>query len=161
LDSSAILSGKPIDLNGRIVIPESVEKEVMREDPKLFDLIQGKDVSLEHPSRESLSLVREAAEKMGESRRLSKVDKEVIAVALDNMGRGDVCIITDDYSIQNVASFLGLKFRGLSEKGITKRFIWRFRCRGCKKIFKKFYPSCPDCGSELKPIVRKKDKVEL
>jgi len=94
LDSSAILSGKPIDLNGRIVIPESVEKEVMREDPKLFDLIQ-----------------------MGESRRLSKVDKEVIAVALDNMGRGDVCIITDDYSIQNVASFLG--FFGIEIQGFV------------------------------------------
>ena len=159
LDSSAILSGKPIDLDGRIVIPESVEREVMKEDPKLFDFIQGKEVSMEHPSKESLLLVKEAAEKLGEGRRLSRVDKEVLAVALDNLERGDVCIITDDYSIQNVASFLGLKFKGLSEKGISERFVWRFRCKGCKKVFKRFFPSCPICGSELKPIVKRKTKV--
>lgn len=159
LDSSAILSGKPIDLDGKIVIPGSVEKEVLKEDPKLLELIQSRDVSIEYPSDDSLFLVKEAAEKLGEGRRLSKVDKDVIAVALDNLERGDVCIITDDYSIQNVASFLGLRFRGLSERGIKERFVWGFRCEGCKKVFKKFVPSCPICGSELKPMVKRKTKV--
>ncbi|HEX16878.1 MAG TPA: nucleic acid-binding protein, partial [Thermoplasmatales archaeon] len=63
IDSSAILSGKPISLDGKIVIPESVRDEVMREDPKLLELIQG-NVTMESPSRESLLLVKEAAERL-------------------------------------------------------------------------------------------------
>jgi len=160
IDSSAILSGKPISLDGKIVIPESVRDEVMREDPKLLELIQG-NVTMESPSRESLLLVKEAAERLGEEKRLSRVDKEVIAVALDNKGRGNVCIITDDYSIQNVANLLGLRFKGFSEKGISERFVWRYRCKGCKKVFKRFFPSCPICGSELKPVVKGRRKVDV
>lgn len=159
LDSSAILSGKPIYLEGKIIIPESIEEEVTREDPKLFHIFLGREVHFEKPSKKSLTEVERIAEKLGEGERLSKVDKEVIAIALDYTDRGEVCIITDDYSIQNVSSFLGLKYRGLSERGISEKFVWGFKCEGCKKIFNRFHPFCPICGSKLKPTVKKRFRV--
>jgi len=159
LDSSAILSGKPLYLEGKIVIPESIEREVAREDPKLLQIFLGRDIRYEKPSKKSLDEVNRVAENLGEKERLSDVDKEIIALALDYRREGDVCIITDDYSIQNVSSFLGLKYRGISERGISEKFEWGYRCEGCKKFFKRPLSSCPVCGSKLKPVVKKKTKV--
>jgi len=59
-------------------------------------------------------------------------------------------ILTDDYSIQNVASTLNIKYQSFSQKGITKKFKWQYRCPGCKKQFKETVTICPICGTETR-----------
>ncbi|HDO19214.1 MAG TPA: nucleic acid-binding protein [Thermoplasmatales archaeon] len=156
LDASAILSGKPIELDGILITVPSVKREVSKRHDYAFEFFLSKGLSIESPSKESMSLVEKVAEEIGEKERLSQTDKEIVAIALDKRGKGNVCILTDDYSIQNIASMLGIRYQGISEKGITKKFVWRYKCEGCKKVFKERLSSCPICGSKLKPFVKRK-----
>ncbi|MEM3965836.1 MAG: DNA-binding protein, partial [Thermoplasmata archaeon] len=95
--------------------------------------------------------VNQAAKETGDIHKLSPVDIDVIALALDK----NCVTITDDYAIQNVIKHLGLEFISLNENGIKKEFKWIYRCKGCKRYFDEFYDVCPFCGSELK-LVKKK-----
>ena len=159
LDSSAVLSGKPITLSeGNMVTVPSVEKEVAKneEDYRIFKYLMEKGLQVFIPSKEGVEVVENAAGKSGDTRRLSQVDKELLALAVDLKKKDDVCILTDDYSIQNVADFLGIRYEGVSQNGISKRFVWVYQCTGCKKVFKEYMSSCPVCGSPLKMVVKKR-----
>ena len=95
--------------------------------------------------------VRAAATKSGDSNRLSPTDMTVIALAIDLNGT----IWTDDYSIQNVASILGIPYRAVGMAGIKKVVKWNYQCMGCKKWYKEKQPDCPICGSQMKACRRK------
>lgn len=103
-------------------------------------------ISVSSPGKEARKRVEEMAERTGDQRRLSKVDREVVALALEL----DAVILTDDYSIQNLASALGLQFRTVSQQGISKVLKWKLRCRGCGRVFSEPHKECPVCGSELR-----------
>ncbi|HEC82197.1 MAG TPA: NOB1 family endonuclease [Thermoplasmatales archaeon] len=159
LDTSAVLSGKPIVLfDEEMVTVPSVEKETAKdeEDHRIFRYLVERGLKVFIPSRESVKVVEKAAEKSGDSNRLSKVDKELLALAVDFKKKDEVCLLTDDYSMQNVAELLGIKYEGVSQRGISKRFVWVYRCMGCKKVFKEYMSSCPVCGSPLKMVVKKR-----
>ena len=58
-------------------------------------------------------------------RYLSEADKQVLALALELKGSGlTPLIVTDDYSIQNVANKIGVEFTSLMTFGIKFRFKW-------------------------------------
>ncbi len=88
----------------------------------------------------------------GDSRRLSETDIEVLALALE-LGYQ---IVTDDYSIQNLATVLGVPFRGLDQKGIGAVFEWEARCKGCGKRFPAAVKECDICGSETRTARKRK-----
>jgi UPF0271 protein len=71
---------------------------------------------------------------------------EVLALALDT----GLPIMTDDYSIQNMATHMGLSVEPVSEKGITEERRWTYRCKGCRRTFDKNMDECPICGSEVR-----------
>ncbi len=78
---------------------------------------------------------------------------QILALALEIKSRGDTPkIITDDYSIQNVATKLNLEFVALVTFGIKKVLNWIRYCPACHKT----YPpnskakECQICGTELK-----------
>ncbi|NLI74385.1 MAG: nucleic acid-binding protein, partial [Euryarchaeota archaeon] len=89
-----------------------------------------------------------AASKTGDDARLSPVDMEILAIAIDVKGM----ILTDDYSIQNLAKVLGLEYKSIGTKGIKEIFTWKYRCRGCGRIFNENMDDCPICGSALRSI---------
>ena len=83
-----------------------------------------------------------------------------MALALDkNNEEYEVIILTDDYSIQNVASELKIKFETISQSGITNRFKWICVCRGCCKKFKENINICPICGANTKNIISNKEEL--
>jgi len=106
------------------------------------------------PSSASLSEVKEAAQRTGDDARLSPVDMEVLALARDLQAT----LLTDDYSIQNLARVLGIKYQGVGFKGIKEIIIWTYRCKGCGRIFEKNQPDCPICGSELRSVRSRKPR---
>ena len=81
-----------------------------------------------------------------DSIRLSSVDIDLLALAKDM----DATILTDDYSIQNTAKFLGIKYKAVGLKAIKKLVKWNYKCLGCGKVFDKEMPDCPVCGSKLR-----------
>jgi len=144
LDSSAFFSMDALP-EGDHVCPPGVIKELeIHKDPRLAlwtDMIRVSDCT-----DSSVRKVNEAADRTGDSGRLSPVDVTVVALALDVDGE----VWSDDYSIQNVCSVLGIPFVPVGMKGITKVAKWNYQCIGCGKWFKEKMPECPICGSPMR-----------
>lgn len=145
LDSSALLTGRqfPGDL---LTVPE-VLREVRRHGltPPLEAFLETR-VRIASPGAESLRRVMATAERTGDAHRLSSTDVRLLALALD-VG---ATVVTDDYSIQNVARDLGVPYETVLEPGIKEEWTWSYRCRGCGKVWPEWHDECPTCGSALK-----------
>jgi UPF0271 protein len=164
IDTSAILSGKPLDIPQAVLLTTSgVSDEISPggRDYRTFQLLIEKGLQIHAPTKASLRLVQHRAKETGDDQRLSAADVEILALALDFKGEADceVTILTDDYSIQNVALLLNLPFQGFSQKGITKRYQWISHCPGCKRRFQQPVDVCPVCGTETHVIIHKKKKL--
>jgi len=112
-------------------------------DTKLLDVIE--------VTGDCLREVIEVARKSGDITSLSETDLKVLALALQLKRQGrDPILITDDYTIQNLASRLKIRCRSIRAKGIEKRIRWRYRCTACGKVYYEFLGECGICGHELK-----------
>ena len=164
IDTSAILSGKPLDIpQGILVTTSGVAEELSPggRDYRTFQLLIEKGLQIHAPTKASLHLVQQRAKETGDDQRLSTADIEILALALDYKGEADceVTILTDDYSIQNVALLLNLRFQGFSRKEITQRYQWISHCPGCKRRFQEPVDVCPVCGTKTHVIIHKKKKL--
>ncbi len=155
LDASALLAGKDILLEEMFCTPHVLE-EVNGKDPtpQLMLMIETR-VEVRPPSDGSVMKVNEAAGRTGDAKRLSPVDVGVVALAIDL----EATIITDDYSIQNVANELGLDYSGLSFPDIKKKIEWGYRCVGCGKRFEEPMDECPICGSRIKTTPKSTSRI--
>ena len=165
IDTSAILSGKPINLGDvEIFTTPKVSDELKSggRDYQNFQYLKEKGLNIYTPDKKIIEQVRKISEKTGDQYRLSITDIELIALALElnRNGKYEIIILTDDYSIQNVANELNLKFQSINQSGITKRFKWDYRCRGCGKLFKDSIKVCPICGTETRSIVSNKKAIK-
>ncbi len=89
----------------------------------------------------------------GEAHKLSDTDKRLLALGLQLKSQGDVpTIVSDDYSVQNMASRLGLRFAAQATRGIKRVYEWVIYCPGCRRKFESPQEDnvCPICGTELK-----------
>ncbi len=165
LDTSAVLSGKPINLaNTMMVTTPCVSRELKPggRDYQTFQFLLEKGLVIHSPSKESTDKINNVSLETGDIDRLSDADKEILALALDinKDEEKESIIITDDYSIQNIAHVLNIKFESISQSGITKKFKWIYQCRGCGKKFKENIKTCPICGARTKNIVSHKENIE-
>ncbi|DAC73406.1 MAG TPA: nucleic acid-binding protein [Thermoplasmata archaeon] len=155
IDTSAILSGKPIAIdNVLLVTTPGVSDELSPggRDFQTFELLKETGLGIHAPTLEAIACAKKTAQQTGDDRRLSLADIEVVALAIDINKKPDqeATILSDDYSIQNVAATLDIKFQGFMQKGITKKFKWVSRCPGCGKQFKEIKKICPICGTSTK-----------
>jgi UPF0271 protein len=163
IDTSALLSGKSLyDAKLTLVTTPGVSEELRPggRDFHTFEVLKELGLTIHAPSPESVAFVKKTAQKTGDDRRLSAADIEVIALALDinKKPNNEAIILSDDYSIQNIASTLNINFQVILQKGITKKFKWVSRCPGCGKQFHETKKICPICGTETKSsLVHKKN----
>ena len=115
--------------------------------------VESKRLEVRTPRDIFFDEVKEASKKVGDERYLSETDFQVLALALELKRRGLYpMIVTDDYSIQNVANQIGIDFTSLLTYGIKFRFNWIPYCPACHRK----YPSdhklkaCKVCGTTLK-----------
>lgn len=115
------------------------------------------------PSAHFLDQVRDASKTVGNMFSLSEVDLQVLALALElkSMGYAPL-IITDDYSVQNVANQVGVDFASLITYGIRFRLEWVLYCPACHRKYPSDYKfkSCEVCGTKLKRKPLKKKPLE-
>jgi len=164
LDTSAIFSGKPISLhNAPLITTPGVSNEITHggKDYQTFQYLLERGLNINIPSKESINKIDKISIETGDKDRLSVADKEILALALDinKDVNKEAVIITDDYSIQNVAHILNIKFETISQRGITKKFKWIYRCSGCGKKFEENIKTCPICGASTKNIISHKESI--
>jgi len=145
VDTSVLFSIERMPQDADIYAPPGVFSELERHGDTRHLLLQ-ELITVIDPGRTSLSLVRKAATETGDDARLSTVDLEVVALAHELRAT----ILTDDYSIQNLASHMGLDFQGVGQSGISKVLRWKYKCLGCGRVWKERFEECPVCGSPLR-----------
>jgi UPF0271 protein len=120
-------------------------------------------LKIKQPSAEFMDKVKEASKKVGDILSLSEADKQVLALALELKIAGFTpLIVTDDYSIQNVANQIGVEFAPLMTFGIRFRLHWILYCPACHKKYPSDYrlKTCEVCGTVLKRKPLRKTLVE-
>ena len=145
LDASALLAGRQFP--GDLLTVPGVLRELRRHGitPQLEAILETQ-VRVASPSAAALERVRAESEASGDAHRLSPTDRELLALAWDIRGS----LVTDDYSIQNVARLLGLAFEPILAPGIKETWTWTYRCTGCRRTWPEWHEECPTCGAALK-----------
>jgi len=157
LDTSAFVAGfDPFGVREEQVSPPLVEDEVKRNSMVLLRFhtaVESGKVRIVMPSQPFMEQTKACATSVGDSFFLSETDKQVLALALEVKARGDTPqIVTDDYSIQNVAIKLDVGFISLATFGIKRVLSWVRYCPACHRT----YPAnaktteCVVCGTQLK-----------
>jgi|YNPBryantNP2012_1023418.scaffolds.fasta_scaffold11356_3 UPF0271 protein len=164
VDTSAVLSGKPLTFNdAAMTTVPSIQEEIRKggRSSRNLEYLINTGLNTEAPSTRSISIIKKTAERTGDLDRLSKTDVELLALALDYRNNDyDVTILTDDYSIQNISETLHINFQGLNQRGITKKFKWIRQCPGCRKKYNKNIKTCHICGAETNLIPAKKTNIK-
>ena len=171
LDTSAFVAGfDPFSINEEQVTVPKVEEEIKRNSMNKLRFETAKEngrVKVNAPSQKFIDQIRETSSKVGDSFKLSETDIELLALALELKAMGyNPQILSDDYSIQNVAKKLGIEFLALATFGIKRLLEWIRYCPACYRE----YPAntsakeCKVCGTALKRKPRrtnKKSKSEI
>ena len=102
------------------------------------------------PDAQYIEKVRVVSDETGDSSRISEADASLLALALQL----EATLVTDDYSMQNVASILGIDIQNIEKEGIKGIWKWQWTCRKCKK--KLDGPGeCEICGGDAYKRSRK------
>ena len=157
LDTSGFLAGlDPFSITEEQYTTPMVRDEITRNTKlglKLTVAIESRKIKLKSPQKKFVNLVKQTASISGDANFLSEVDIQVLALAmeLDLHGYTPV-IVTDDYSIQNVANKMGIEFTSLATLGIRFQLKWIRYCPACKRKYPANYKSttCKVCGTSLK-----------
>jgi UPF0271 protein len=151
LDTSVLYYGKDLPVGYELIISPGVARELEKEDMgDRLQLLLASRVRVYSPSSRALERVKREGRATGDARRLSETDLEILALALD-LGYE---LLTDDYTIQNLAKVLGVPCRSVDQKGIESTREWEARCTGCGKVFPPNVEECDVCGRPTK--IRKK-----
>lgn len=149
-------------MNEKQVTTPKVQEEILSNcmiQMRFQTAVDGGRLTVRDPSEGSMRSIEASAMSVGDTFFLSETDKQVLALALEIKASGcDPRIITDDYSIQNVATKLGIEFDSLATFGIRRLLEWMRYCPACHREYPADYPStqCTVCGTKLKRKPRKK-----
>ncbi|RLE49264.1 MAG: ribonuclease VapC [Candidatus Methanomethylicota archaeon] len=165
LDAAAVLHGFPIgEEKHEIVMSEKTMEEVISKKEILDLYLNIGKLKKAKPSDSCVKQVIDVAKETGDYAELTDADVDTIAIALTYLQLGnDVVLITDDYSIQNVANKLSIQYKPITTTGIKYEIKWVTYCPGCKS---KYYDIdenigiCPKCGHTLSRKAVKKLKVK-
>lgn len=145
LDASALLTGRQFP-GDQATVP-GVLRELRRHGmtPQL-EAVLDTQVRVLSPGSKACDRVRAASESTGDAHRLSPTDRDLLALALE-LG---ATLVTDDYSVQNLARILGIPYEPILTPGIRETWTWSYRCTGCGRTWPQWHEECPVCGSPLK-----------
>ncbi len=128
LDTSAIYNATDYPADITLYSTPGVLRELRRvyrtERAELFVETR---LRIAEPARGSIEKVREIARRSGDISRLSPTDIEVLSLAVE-MG---ALLVTEDYSMQNIAEAAGIGFISLYLPPIREFVEWELRCLSC------------------------------
>ncbi len=165
LDTSAFLAGfEPFSVSEEQVTVPKVQEEIRANSMtwvRFNTAVESGKLKVKAPSGEALDKAKAAAVTVGDSFFLSETDTQLLALALERKEAGySPRIVSDDYSIQNVAAKMGIEFTALATFGIRRLLEWVRYCPACHREYAADYDAtiCTVCGTELKRKPRKTTK---
>jgi len=168
LDTSAFLAGfDPFSVNEEQATVPNVEEEIRTNSMtwvRFKTAVENGKLKVKEPSEEFLNRVKASATKVGDSFFLSETDMQILALALELKAAGyNPQVVTDDYSIQNVATQIGIEFVSLATFGIRRLLEWVRYCPACHREYPSDYDftKCAVCGTALKRKPRRKTAKTL
>ncbi len=157
LDATSFYAGVPFSSQEQNFTTPLVFEEV-KHIKKNHDAVQAlidlERLKIIEPEKKFTELVLEKASQTGDLPKLSKGDISVLALCIQL----DVELVTDDYTVSNVAKHLNLKVIPIMTKGISKVLESIYYCPACNKVSKKIL-ECPICGSKLKRKSSKRKSI--
>lgn len=157
LDTSAFIMGyEASDVDAEHYTVSSVREELWNGGLprlRLDTALRTRKLRMLTPKSQYVAEVETTAVELGEMAALSHTDKELLALGLQLRAEGKKpIVVSDDYSVQNLADRLNLRHRSLATPGIKRRFEWAIYCPGCYQTFRRPQPGglCPTCGTKLK-----------
>jgi len=164
LDTSAFIQGfNTSDSETLLYTTPLVIEEIRDEMAKIraTNWSQTGKLVIQMPTEEATQHILSQSRRMGEARSLSETDHSILALTYQLTQQGNqVTLLSDDYSVQNLADELGLNYTGMNTMGIKRRFQWIHYCPGCRKQYPEPQQEniCPICGTELKRKPGKKTR---
>lgn len=161
LDAAAFLAGTPDFSRGRFLTVRGVIDELGTNfivKARLQVAMESKRLSVYEPSEDQVSTILKQASLSGDMKKLSPTDIQLLATAFSERSRGSrVIMVSDDYSLQNVARQLGIETLGVILPGIKTTLNWLWYCSSCHRVYDSSPPgNCLFCGGEVKrrPVSR-------
>jgi UPF0271 protein len=163
LDTSAFVAGyDAFSVSDEQVTVPKVEEEILRNSMvklRFQTSVESGKVKLKVPTQKSADEAKASASRAGDFHKLSEADMQLLALALQLKAEGYTPqIVSDDYSIQNVAKQLGIGFSALATFGIKHQLEWIRYCPACYKQYPgdSKFKECQVCGTALKRKPKKK-----
>lgn len=150
LDSSAFINANMIP-EGELFSTPIVNDEL--KDFKSKMLFQTREVMNISPDNKFTSAIKSKALETGDLTRLSEQDISVLALAKQL----DATLLTDDYSMQNIAEEMGIKYDSVSVPKITKVIKRALFCDNCRRF--RAGEECQKCGGKLRLKIKKKEDI--
>src|SRR6266705_679579 len=113
-------------------------KHIRRPYSALEALIDAGNLIIMQPEKGSLNKVIASATETGDRRKLSSADISVIALALQLRKP----LISDDYAVGNVATFLKIPVKTIALKGISELRRWVSFCKACGHAYESYISVC-------------------
>ena len=155
LDTAALLHWPPDRLNDGVCAP-SQRVELERLSPARAMLVEAVNIEWRPVSKAAMEQAVAAATVSGDLPRLSDVDLDVLALALE----ANAVLYTDDYRMQNTHKLAGGAVEAVVNVASKHVWIWEQRCTGCgavsavdgevKRSKHDVVGECRVCGSALK-----------
>ena len=157
LDASAFIMGyEPSNIKTKQFSVPSVLRELIPESTpwiRFMIALEGCLLQVQAPTERYLKEVEKVSVKVGEGKKLSDTDRDILALALELKDRGkEPVIVSDDYSIQNIAESKGIRYISLSTLGIRYLLKRTLYCPACYRRYPPSYISetCRVCGTKLR-----------
>ncbi len=148
LDATSFYAGVPFSSQEQSFTTPLVFEEI-KHIKKNHDAVQAlidlDRLRIIEPEKKFTDLILEKASQTGDLPDLSKGDVSVLALCMQLNGE----LVTDDYTVSNVAKHLDLKVIPIMTKGISKVLESVYFCPACGKVLKKM-SDCPICGNKLR-----------
>lgn len=126
--------------------------------------IESKKIEVRIPLKEYKIKTQDIANMLGDSYLLSATDLDLLALALELKKTGfNPKVVTDDYSMQNVAKQMKIDFIPVTTIGIKHILKWSWYCPACHKKYnsKENVNECSICGTLLKRKPKKKESDKI
>lgn len=147
---------EPTDSNTKQFSVPSVLRELIPESTpwtRFMVALERCLLQVQAPTEYYLKEVERVSVRVGEGKKLSDTDRDILALALEFKDGGkEPVIVSDDYSIQNIAEHKGIRYISLSTLGIRYFLKRTLYCPACYRRYPSSYISetCKVCGTKLR-----------